>query len=177
MKPPGWWRPVPGFEGLYEVSAEGQVWSLRSLCLMAPQPARHGYQRVSLYIGAGKRVSRLIHQLVLEAFVGSCPDGMEARHYPCRDKANNDLLNLSWATKSVNHLDQVEHGTHPQASKTCCPRCQGPYRREPDGTRYCPPCHLNSGRAWRRRQRDNHERDALATGLVHLYDIDQRRQR
>jgi hypothetical protein len=168
LKPLDFWRPVPGFED-YEASASGQVWSCRSQCLMTPQPARHGYQRVSLYVGKGKRVSRLVHQLVLEAFVGTCPPGMEARHYPCHDKANNSLFNLMWCTRAVNIQDQLDRGTHPQASKQRCPKCGGDYRLEPDGSRYCPPCHLAAGQAWRARQKE--ERDALSVGLVRLHDL------
>jgi hypothetical protein len=168
LKPLDLWRPVPRFEG-YDVSASGQVWSRRSGCLMTSQSARHGYQRVSLYIRKGKRVSRLVHQLVLEAFVGPCLPGMEARHYPCHDKANNALFNLMWCTRAVNIQDQLERGTHPQASKQRCPKCEGEYRLEPDGSRYCPPCHLAAGQAWRARQKD--KRDAASVALTMLRDM------
>jgi predicted XRE-type DNA-binding protein len=53
-----------------------------------------------------------IHRLVLEAFVGPCPAGMEACHFPDRDPDNNHLENLRWGTKSDNAKDAMQHGTH-----------------------------------------------------------------
>ena len=60
----------------------------------------------------GKCKGFLIYQLVLLAFVGPCPKGMQCRHYPDRDPFNNRLDNISWATPKVNQLDRIEHGTH-----------------------------------------------------------------
>jgi hypothetical protein len=69
---------------------------------------KHG--RLDLYRD-GKKHRRYIHRLVLEAFVGPCPEGMEARHFPDRDPANNQLGNLSWASPKTNQADRVVHGT------------------------------------------------------------------
>lgn len=52
-----------------------------------------------------------VHRLVLLAFVGPCPEGMETRHYPDRTRTNNRLSNLSWGTVSENRQDRTEHGT------------------------------------------------------------------
>ncbi len=54
-----------------------------------------------------------IHRLVLEAFIGPCPEGMECRHFPDRNPANNNLSNLHWGTVSENALDRAIHGTNP----------------------------------------------------------------
>jgi len=51
-----------------------------------------------------------VHRLVLLAFVGPCPQGMQARHFPRRN--GNRLENLSWATPLVNQRDREIHGTH-----------------------------------------------------------------
>jgi hypothetical protein len=59
----------------------------------------------------GKRKEHKVHRLVLEAFVGPCPLGMEACHYPDRDPTNNHVENLRWDTPSANQLDAVRHGT------------------------------------------------------------------
>lgn len=50
-------------------------------------------------------------RLVLEAFVGPCPEGMEACHFPDRDPANNQLENLRWDTHQANMVDKATHGT------------------------------------------------------------------
>ena len=41
-----------------------------------------------------------VHRLVLEAFVGNCPEGMECDHID-RNRSNNRIENLRWIT--VNH--------------------------------------------------------------------------
>ena len=112
------WKDVVGWEGLYQVSSLGLVRSLdrevqtknsirqyrgKMLKLM---PNNYGYSLV----GIGGKLA-LVHRLVLEAFVGSCPEGMEARHYPDRNPANNCVENLSWATHQINCQDRDEHGT------------------------------------------------------------------
>jgi hypothetical protein len=63
----------------------------------------------------GKRVSRQVHRLVLEAFVGPCPAGMEACHFPDADKSNNKLDNLRWDTKRANGLDSLIQGRNKAA--------------------------------------------------------------
>lgn len=61
-----------------------------------------------------------MHRLVLSAFVGPAPEGMEALH---RDgsRANNRIANLAWGTHAQNQRDQLAHGTHAHASKDSCP--------------------------------------------------------
>lgn len=54
-------------------------------------------------------MNRQVHQLVLEAFVGLCPDGMECRHLNgVRD--DNRLENLCWGTRKENQNDKIVHG-------------------------------------------------------------------
>jgi hypothetical protein len=102
------WRPVPGFEGKYEVSDLGRVKSLRWTPprILRPGPSNYGHLSVAL----GQRNTRMIHQLVLLAFVGPRPPGQEARHLD-GDPANNRLDNLCWGTRGDNIRDAVRHGT------------------------------------------------------------------
>jgi hypothetical protein len=102
------WLPVPGYEGLYEVSDEGCV--RRQGRILKTLAAPTGHLSVTLSKQSRKRQVS-VHRLVLTAFVGPPPGGMEARHYPDRDPANNRLENLSWATRLVNVWDRREHGT------------------------------------------------------------------
>lgn len=55
-----------------------------------------------------KKIS--VHRLVLLAFVGPCPEGMEACHND-GDSTNNSLSNLRWDTPKNNHADKKKHGT------------------------------------------------------------------
>lgn len=58
----------------------------------------------------GKRCSRYVHHLVLEAFVGLRPQGTEACHRD-GDGTNNKLWNLRWDTHMENVKDSIVHGT------------------------------------------------------------------
>ena len=57
----------------------------------------------------GKLVSRYVHHLVLEAFVGLRPQGTEACHSD-GDATNNRLDNLRWDTSESNKADAIRLG-------------------------------------------------------------------
>jgi NUMOD4 motif/HNH endonuclease len=103
------WRPVVGWEDKYLVSNRGQVMSLISHRLMKLQP-KSGYWVVKLS-GKGKQYSRYVHRLVLEAFDGPCPEGMECCHGPSGGQDNRWPENLRWDTPKANRADLVAHGT------------------------------------------------------------------
>ena len=110
------WKAIPGFDG-DEVSDLGRVHSFRchsgnrreSPRLMAGYVDTSGYRHTTLRKATSKHTVK-IHRLVLSAFVGPRPDGMEARHLN-GDRDDNRLSNLCWGTKSENSMDSVRHGT------------------------------------------------------------------
>jgi hypothetical protein len=73
---------------------------------LKPTVGSHGYFQVNL-VGLG---SRTVHSLILETFVGPCPDGMEACHWD-GNRLNNQLDNLRWDYPKNNAADRVKHGT------------------------------------------------------------------
>jgi hypothetical protein len=74
-----------------------------------------GYLSVEQYHeGKHRRIS--VHRVVLEAFIGPCPDGHEARHID-GNKRNNKLWNLAWGTPAENAADRIRHGTQLRGSK------------------------------------------------------------
>jgi len=110
------WKPIPGYEGHYEVSSTGEVRSLRSRFGLRAEPRAvvplvhpSGYLSVGLCKDAFVR-RRRVHQLVLEAFVGPRPQGSETRHLNGK-QADNRLENLTWGTKIENAKDKALHGT------------------------------------------------------------------
>lgn len=115
------YRDIPGFPG-YRVGSDGGVWSslngkygLRDWWTrLSPGFDRRGsavYLRVSLRDrGRRKSVSILVHILVLLAFRGPCPDGLETRHLD-GDGTNNRLDNLEYSTHQINVADRTRHGT------------------------------------------------------------------
>jgi hypothetical protein len=110
------WLPVVGWEGLYAVSSLGRVRSFHAGRgsgkrggLLKPQVGTSGHLTLRLSRNsAGKTVQ--IHQLVMRAFVGPCPAGMEVCHGP-NGALDNRLSNLSYGTRSKNHgADRVRDG-------------------------------------------------------------------
>lgn len=132
------WRPVVGFEGSFEVSNKGRVRSVDRIVHVreghdgTPAYARRvkgiprklninphdgGYVYVSLN-AAGRRRSAKVHHLVLEAFVGPRPEGLECCHGN-GDPTDNRLENLRWDTFEANVADRVAGG---KGRKTYCPK-------------------------------------------------------
>lgn len=120
------WKQVVGYEGLYEVSDRGRV---RSVGRTRLQRNKHGGENEVWYPGRVLRpgvlatgyknvglsncrrvVHPYIHHLVLEAFVGPRPEGMECCHNN-GDNGDNRLVNLRWDTPKNNHADKRRHGT------------------------------------------------------------------
>jgi hypothetical protein len=160
------WRPVVGYEGLYEVSNHGRVQSLDRTITFSDGRSRfargrilkpwitNGYQMV----GLGK-VKRYVHDLVLEGHVGPKPLGYVARHGQLGSLVNS-VENLCYGTYSDNEYDKLRDGTHQQASKTECP---SGHQYTPENTRlytyrgwryrYCKTCQSAADRAYRARKR------------------------
>jgi hypothetical protein len=115
------WKPVVGYEGVYEVSTFGRVkslgrwvransgWRKTEVCYFSPSLSGRSkkYKRVLL---RNPDKQRPVHQLVLEAFVGPRPENCEVRHLD-GDPSNNRLDNLAWGTKAENQADKLRHGT------------------------------------------------------------------
>lgn len=81
---------------------------------------------------------RLVHQLVLEAFIGPRPAGMMACHND-GNPANNRVENLRWDTQSSNIFDAIGQGTHTMSSVTHCRH----------GHEYTPENTIISTKGWR----------------------------
>lgn len=106
------WKPIKGYEGLYEVSNLGNVRSLdkhvmygNRYCLLKGKPMKpfhnlYGYLKINLHKnGQGKHY--FIHRLVSEAFIPN-PNNL-----PCIDHINtirddNRVENLRWCTRKEN---------------------------------------------------------------------------
>lgn len=125
------WLPIPGWEPLYQVSDKGRVRSLYRtiVCkngVRKPKPGRilkaspsdGGHLFVKLYDG-GRYRGAPVHLLMMEAFVGPCPEGMEVLHH--NDVPDDNRLdNLRYGTRSANVLDMVRNGNHNHARVTSC---------------------------------------------------------
>lgn len=119
--PDGTWREVLGHEGLYEVSDQGLVRSVdrivfrsdgmtvrRAGIRLKVSVSMSGYPYVCLSRQGVERRYR-VHRLVLEAFIGPRPAGMECCHGD-GNQGNCRLSNLRWATQQENLEDALRHG-------------------------------------------------------------------
>ena len=87
--------------------------------VLRPAPDASGHLRVALCPGDGRQHTKKVHRLVLEAFVGPCPDGMECCHAN-GDPADNRLANLRWDTPASNTQDRIRHGVHNMSRRGEC---------------------------------------------------------
>lgn len=104
------WLPLPGYEDLYEVSDLGHVRNSKNFHLLALRTSTNN-QRPSVSLwrkGSGK--SQHVHVLVLRAFRGPRPIGMQGCHNDGNCK-NNELSKLRWDTPTNNAADKFRHGT------------------------------------------------------------------
>lgn len=160
------WKPVREWNGLYEVSNGGRVRSIDRIVLypngveqhfrsrvLRPAKTSKGYRVVMLH-NQSRRKSVRVHSLVLDAFVGPRPEGMEVCHGP-GGPGDNRLENLRWGTSSDNSLDQVADGTHGYASRDACKwghLLEAPnVKAGPGNARICRSCRYAFGRKYRSR--------------------------
>lgn len=109
------WKPIVGYEGIYEVSDAGRIRSLdRKDCRgnrisgkdIKPRLINSGYLMVHLRDENGKRTGKLVHRLVAETFLTANKGETQVDHID-ENKTNNQLSNLRWVTPKVN----TNHGT------------------------------------------------------------------
>jgi hypothetical protein len=105
-------KPIPGYEGLYEVDDSGRVWSLWRPGMRGPASlnkaprelkrvkANGGYEIVSLCRN-GIVSKRMVHSIVASAFIGERARGFVVDHID-NNPGNNHLSNLRIITHSMN---------------------------------------------------------------------------
>ena len=98
-------------------SDENDDWIPITACLMG---GNNNHYYGIILSNNNQRKTWLIHRLLLLAFVGPCPKGMEGCHND-GNPLNNKLENLRYETHKNNSLDRIKHGTqkrgeqHPMA--------------------------------------------------------------
>lgn len=156
------WLPIPGYEGLYEVSDHGRVKTLRRQSCFTNRWGNPSYRTIPESIRKvrthpngghldltlskdGKKKHWFVHTLVLLAFEGGRPaPDVEIRHMD-GDPTNNKLENLRYDSHEENVNDMLHvHNTHVYKSATHCIHghqfdAANTYIR-PDGNRDCRQC-------------------------------------
>lgn len=124
------WKPVVGWEGLYEVSNYGNVRSVDRFVrywrgqrlhkgkIISPARERNGatYRLTLLLCANGKSRHARVHTLVAAAFIGPKPDNTEVCHND-GNAENNHAENLRYGTRLENTKDSYAHGTRVRGEK------------------------------------------------------------
>ncbi len=122
------YRDIPDFPG-YKAGNDGSIWTCRDRHFSRSASHKGALEwwlsnnwremrQVSGHSGRlhlrlcrdNKAIHKQVHRLVLEAFVGFCPKGMECCHDD-GNHLNNHLINLRWDTRKANAADKKRHGT------------------------------------------------------------------
>ena len=98
-------KDIKNYEGLYQVSNLGRVYSIRNNKILKPKLNKCGYLSVNLKY-KGSHVTKSIHRLVAEAFIPNPNDFPQVNHKD-EDKTNNCVDNLEWCTAKYN----INYGT------------------------------------------------------------------
>lgn len=108
------WKPIKGWEGLYEISSYGRVRSLDRLLknnhakyvrkgrILEQSFCTSGYLFVLLQDKSHKK-NYLVHRLVAQAFIPNSNGKKEVIHIS-GDKTDNRAVNLKWATRSEKQI-------------------------------------------------------------------------
>lgn len=117
------WKDCKGYEGKYQVSSLGRVWSVKNQRVLKTYDG-NGYKKVDLIAKNGKRKKEYIHRLVALAFLPTPKDGENVVNHKNGIKYDDRVENLEWTdTKGNNQhsyrvLDQI-NGTFPAKAVIC----------------------------------------------------------
>jgi hypothetical protein len=109
------WKPVLGYEGIYEASSEGRIRRLAPAKgahvgrILKPQiHGRYGYTHICL-CREGTVKMTLTHRVIAEAFLGPCPEGLTVNHKN-RKGGDNRACNLEYLTLKENNQHACANG-------------------------------------------------------------------
>lgn len=98
------WKPIPGWEGLYEASDQGNIKSFRNgIERNLTLTSDNGYLRVGLCRKGFVKHLR-VHRLVAESFLPN-PENKPCINHKDGNKLNNHISNLEWCT----HKENMRH--------------------------------------------------------------------
>lgn len=100
------WRDCKGYEGKYQVSNLGRIWSVKNQKYLTPNIHTKGYLKVTMVAKNGKVKQEYIHRLVALSFIDN-PDNLPQVNHKDENKLNNCVDNLEWCTCKEN----INYGT------------------------------------------------------------------
>lgn len=109
------WRPIKGYEGIYEVSNLGNIRSLDRYMyskrwngnrlikghILKPTKSHNGYLRIELTDKEDERKKHPVHRLVAQAFIDN-PNNLPQINHKDEIRDNNNADNLEWCDAKYN---------------------------------------------------------------------------
>ena len=97
------WCPIKGYEGLYEVSDQGRVRSLKFGKERILKPIRNTQGYIQVHLCKNGEIKKcLVHRLVAKTFIPN-PNNLQEVNHKDEDKANNFVKNLEWCDRKYNN--------------------------------------------------------------------------
>lgn len=113
------WKPIKGYEELYQVSSYGNIRRITKTIRYPPnqklRPGKcqgHGKKKIYLSVSLckdGVPKTRMVHHLVIEAFIGVRPHGYTVNHIDGEPR-NNNIKNLEYLTHKDNCIHAWNNG-------------------------------------------------------------------
>lgn len=102
------WMDLKGYNGKYQVSNKGRVWSTYSNKILKPKIDKDGYEEYCLTLPHGKRKYERGHRLVALMFCHK-PKGYTVVNHKNMIKDDNRAENLEWSTVALNTKHAYEN--------------------------------------------------------------------
>lgn len=109
------WRDIPGFEGAYQATTDGEVYSLKTNRYLSKIKHDMGYVFISIN-HAGIKKLYYLHRLVALTFLPN-PENKRCVNHIDANKQNNSIGNLEWNTDEENEHHALVNGLKPKGIK------------------------------------------------------------
>lgn len=100
-------KDIPGYQGLYAISKDGDVWSYYRNKFLTKTPSEQGYLKVTLYKQNTPKKCIYVHKLVALTYLNKPQSDQELTvDHIDRNKLNNNVSNLRWVTRSIQNQNK-----------------------------------------------------------------------
>ena len=100
-------KPIIGYEGIYTISTEGEVYNVLRNRFLKGWSTKQGYMRVKLSKAGSIPTDESKHRLVASHFIDNPENKPEVNHLD-GNKSNNSISNLEWCTVQQNTRHAID---------------------------------------------------------------------
>ena len=102
---------IEGYKGMYQITSDGRVFSLKNNIEIKQSVGTTGYYRVNLNNKDGGKTHK-VHRLVALHFIPN-PHNHRCVNHIDGNKLNNHISNLEWCSSQFNNIHAVKTGLNP----------------------------------------------------------------